>query len=63
MICLLQTYCYSRTHKKCQLTQFSETNDVTSYGSGWRKDVINQCMGFAFNVVLGVYMTIALEAR
>ena len=25
---------------------FSETYGVTNYGSGWRKDVVNQCMEF-----------------
>ena len=30
---------------KCQLSwQFSETYGVTSYGSGWRKDVVKQCL-------------------
>ena len=26
--------------------QFSGTYDVTKYGSGWRKDVVNQCLEF-----------------
>ena len=31
--------------KNCQL--FSETYGVTSYASGWRKEVVNQCLAFA----------------
>ena len=27
--------------------QVSETCGVTSYGSGWRKDVVNRCLEFA----------------
>ena len=29
--------------------QFSGTYGVTEYGGGWRKDVVNQCLEFAFN--------------
>ena len=32
--------------KKCSLTEFSGPYSVTKYGSGWRKDVVNQCLEF-----------------
>ena len=30
--------------KNCQLNQFLETFNVTSYSSGRKKDVVNQCL-------------------
>ena len=34
--------------KNCSLadTEFLEPCDVTKYGSGWKKDVVNQCLEF-----------------
>ena len=29
--------------------QFYRPYGVTKYGSGWRKDVVNQCLEFGFN--------------
>ena len=46
--CLEQTYYCSSTNKKLLVSwQFSGTCGVTKYDSGWRKDVINQCLEFA----------------
>ena len=42
-----QTYCHLSTKEKLPVRgQFSETCGVISYGSGWRKDVVNQCLEF-----------------
>ena len=38
--CLLQTY------KLFVSWQFFETYGVVNYGSGWRKDAVNQCLEF-----------------
>ena len=32
--------------KNCSLAEFSGPYGVTKYGSGWRKDVVNQCLEF-----------------
>ena len=31
--------------------KFSGTHGVIKYGSGWRKDVVNQCLEFATTAV------------
>ena len=41
--CLLQTYCRLSIMEKLFV---SETYGVISYGSAWRKDVLNQCLEF-----------------
>ena len=41
--CLLQSHCCLSTKVSGQLL---ETYGVTSYGSGWWKDVVNQCLEF-----------------
>lgn len=38
--CLLQTFCSS-----------SETYGMISYGSGWRENVINQCLELACDLI------------
>ena len=35
----------------CNGSKLSETCDITSYGSGRRKDVVNQCLEFAADIV------------
>ena len=48
--CLQQTYHCLSTNKKLLVSwQFSGTYGVTKYGSGWRKDVINQCLEFVLS--------------
>ena len=42
IICLLQTYCRLNIIEKLLADSFSEI-----YGSGWRKDVVNQSLAFA----------------
>ena len=42
--CLLQIYC----HLMSVSWQFLETYGITNYCSGWRKGVINECLGFVF---------------
>ena len=38
-------YCHLNTNEKLSISWlFSETYGVTNYGSGWRKDVVNQCL-------------------
>ena len=32
--------------QKIPLTDFSKTYGVINYGSGWRKDVVDQCLEF-----------------
>ena len=32
--------------KNCSLAEFFETYGVISYGRGWRKDVVNQCLEY-----------------
>ena len=45
--CLLQTYyCLSINEKLLVSWQFSGTYGITKYSSGWRKDVVNQCLEF-----------------
>ena len=39
-------FCLSTNEKLLVCWQFSGTYDVTKYGSGWRKDVVNQCLEF-----------------
>ena len=47
--CLLQTYSHLSTIEKLSVKWLLlETYDVISYGSGWRKDVVNQCLEFGF---------------
>ena len=47
MSCLLQTCCrLNITEKLFVSRQFFETYGVVSYGSGWRKDVVNLCLEF-----------------
>ena len=42
---MLQMYCHLSTDEKRSVSwPFSETYGVISYGSGWRKDVVNQCL-------------------
>ena len=36
----------STNEKLSVSSQFSENYGVASYGSGWRKDVVNQCLEF-----------------
>ena len=43
--CLQQTYYCLNTNKKLLISwQFFGPYGVTKYGSGWRKDVVNQCL-------------------
>ena len=35
--------------KNCSLAEFSGPYGATKYGSGWRNDVVNQCLEFATN--------------
>ena len=42
-------YCLSTNEKILVSWQFSGPYGVTKYGSGWRKDVVNQCLEFAWN--------------
>ena len=46
----LQTYCHLSTNgKKMSVSwQFFKTYGVISYGSGWRKDAVNQCLEFGW---------------
>ena len=37
---------HQQTKKLLVSWQFSGTYGVTKYGSGWRKDVVNQCLEF-----------------
>ena len=49
--CLLQTYCHLSIIQKLFVSlQFFKTHGVISYGSGWKKDVVNQCLQFAYSV-------------
>ena len=41
-------------HWKTVSRQFSKTCGIISYGSGWRKDVVNQCLEFGLLAVLSV---------
>ena len=48
--CPLQTYChFSNTEKLFVSWQFFETYGIINYGSGWRRDVVNQCLEFESN--------------
>ena len=48
--CLLETYCHLGIIEKLFVSwQFFKTCDIINYGSGWRKDVINQCLQFVPN--------------
>ena len=52
--CLLQTYCDLSNNEILSVSrQFFETYGVISYGSGWRKDVVNQCLEFASSMLRG----------
>ena len=42
----LNYYCLSTKKKLLVSWQFSGPYGVTKYGSGWRKDVVNQCLEF-----------------
>ena len=45
--CPLQTYCHLITNEKLYASwQFSETYGIINYGTGWRKDKVNQCPPF-----------------
>ena len=45
--CLQQTYYCFKTNKKLLVSwQFSGPYGATKYGSGWRKDAVNQCLEF-----------------
>ena len=46
---LSQTYCHLSTNEK-----LSEMYGITSYGSGWRKDVVNQSLEVAVTAKSGV---------
>ena len=49
--CLEQTYyCFSTNKKLLVSWQFSGLYGITKYGSGWRKDVVNQCLEFVLSV-------------
>ena len=51
--CLLQTYCHLSIIEKLYVSrQFSETCGVINCGSGWRKDVVNQCLEFGTALLL-----------
>ena len=43
-------YCPSTNKKLLVSWQFSGPYGVTKYGSGWRKDVVNQCLEFGSNL-------------
>ena len=46
---LVVTHTHLSTHKKVPGSrQISETYGITNYGSGWRKDVVNQSLEFVF---------------
>ena len=45
-------HCLSTNKKLLVSWQFSGPYGVTKYGSGWRKDVVNQCMEFVLMHVL-----------
>ena len=48
--CLLQTYCHLSIIEKLFVSwQFLETYGVINYGSGWRKDVVNQRLEFGLD--------------
>ena len=52
--CLEQTYYCLSTNKKLLVSwQFSGPYGVIKYGSGWKKDVLNQCLEFAVHGYLG----------
>ena len=52
--CLEQTYYCLSTNKKLLVSwQFSGPYGVIKYGSGWRKDVLNQCLEFEVHGYLG----------
>ena len=43
--CLLQIYCHLSTNEKLSVScQFFQTCGIINYGSGWREDVVNQCL-------------------
>ena len=50
--CLLQTYCRFITNEKLSVSGqvLAENFGVISCCSGWRKDVVNQCLEFVFDV-------------
>ena len=57
---LSQTYyCLSTNEKLLVSWQFSGPYGVTKYGSGWRKNVVNQCLEFAAGLDPG-YTTLQL---
>ena len=48
MSCLLQTYCHLSISENLSVSaHFSETYGVINYGSGWRKNVVNQSLEYA----------------
>ena len=57
-----QTHCHLSINKKLtsQLAVL-ETNYVPSYGSSLRKDVVNQCLEFAFHHVNMLWQPLPLE--
>ena len=44
-------YCFSTNKKLLVSWQFSGRYDVTKYGSGWKKDVINQYLEFDYHCI------------
>ena len=50
-ICWVQNVYHLSTNKVFISWQFFKTYGITHYGSGWRKDVINQCLEFVWKLV------------
>ena len=53
VVCNKLTTVWAPTKKLLVSWQFSGPYGVTKYGSGWRKDVVNQCLEFEPNLLPG----------
>ena len=56
IVCVATNLLLIEHQQKSVSCQFWETYSIASYGSGWRKDVVNECL--EFGIIAGLFLSV-----